>query len=68
MMYNSMNLNAVQAFFQFNFSEIRKNWYAVQIISVEKLTIVFQAIGNLLHFIQSTFQSTEFFRDKSLGK
>ena len=28
-MYNSMNLNAVQAFFQFNFSEIRKNWYAV---------------------------------------
>ena len=33
MMYNSMNLNAVQAFFQFNFCEIRKNWYAVQAIN-----------------------------------
>ena len=29
MMHQSMNLNAVQAIYQFNFSEIRKNWYAV---------------------------------------
>ena len=32
MMHQSMNLNAVQAIYQFNFFEIRKNWYAVKYV------------------------------------